>query len=367
MNYNELRDFAHHAQAMISSGAVEDRLRHYLSSKLPSIFPGSPWWIQAHMEGTEAHVRFSVGHRNREGFVDAVVGKTAIGLKSGSAMGLESDLMIYEDEIGIDSKGTGKQIFIKTDFALERSGENVDVILVEEPENHLSPVNLRKLIQRVSDTQSGQLFITTHNSLISTRLELKNLLIMHINGTDKPIMLKDLCDETAKYFMKAPPASIIEFALAKKAILVEGPSEYMLMEKFYKTCAGCSPESDGVHIIDVRGLSFKRYLDIAKLTGCKVAIITDNDTDYRKHCVDKYSDYASSPNIKIFYEVDDAKRTFEIILYGDNPALCDTLFDSPALDYMLNNKTEAAYALLSQDDQIVVPDYIKRGIKWIKE
>ncbi len=78
MNYNELNDFAHHAQAMISSGAVEDRLRHYLSSKLPSIFPDSPWWIQAHMEGTEAHVRFSTGQRNREGFVDAVVGKTAI-------------------------------------------------------------------------------------------------------------------------------------------------------------------------------------------------------------------------------------------------------------------------------------------------
>ena len=289
------------------------------------------------------------------------------GLKNGSAMGLESDLMIYEDEIEIDSKGTGKQIFIKTDFALERSGENVDVILVEEPENHLSPVNLRKLIQRVSETQSGQLFITTHNSLISTRLELKNLLIMHINGTEQPIMLKDLCDETAKYFMKAPPASIIEFALAKKAILVEGPSEYMLMEKFYETCAGRSPESDGVHIIDVRGLSFKRYLDIAKLTGCKVAVITDNDTDYQKHCVDKYSDYASNPNINIFYETDDAKRTFEIILYGDNSALCDTLFDSPALCYMLNNKTEAAYALLSQDGLIVVPDYIKRGIKWIRE
>jgi len=83
--------------------------------------------------------------------------------------------------------------------------------------------------------------------------------------------------------------------------------------------------------------------------------------------VDKYSDYASNPNIKIFYETDDAKRTFEIILYGDNPTLCDTLYDSPALDYMLRNKTEAAYALLSQDDQIVVPDYIKRGIKWIRE
>lgn len=222
------------------------------------------------------------------------------GLKSGSAMEFESDLMIYEDEIGIDSKGTGKQIFIKTDFALERSGDNVDIILIEEPENHLSHVNLRKLIQRVSETQSGQLFITTHNSLIGTRLELKNLLLMHTNGTDKPIMLNDLSDDTAKYFMKAPPASIIEFALAKKALLVEGPSEYMLMEKFYEECAGCSPESDDVHIIDIHGLSFKQYLDIAKLTGCKVAVITDNDKDHQKHCVDKYKDYASDANIEIF-------------------------------------------------------------------
>ena len=78
MNYNELKDFAHHAQSMISSGSSEDKLRHYLSSKLSSIFPDSPWWIQAHMEGTESHVRFSDGHKDREGFVDAVVGKTAI-------------------------------------------------------------------------------------------------------------------------------------------------------------------------------------------------------------------------------------------------------------------------------------------------
>lgn len=59
----------------------------------------------------------------------------------------ENDLMIYEDEIGIDSKGMGTQVFIKTDFALERAGDNVDVILFEEPENHLSHTNLRKLVQ----------------------------------------------------------------------------------------------------------------------------------------------------------------------------------------------------------------------------
>lgn len=291
----------------------------------------------------------------------------SFGLKSGSAVDLESDLMIYENEVGIDSKGTGRQVFIKTDFALEHSGQNVDVILIEEPENHLSHVNLRKLVQRVADTQGGQLFITTHNSMISTRLELKNLLIMHTGNELQPISLKNLSDETAKYFMKTPPASIVEFALSKKVILVEGPAEYMLMERYFKTCTGHMPENDDVHIIDVRGLSFKRYLDVARLTGCKVAVITDNDGDYQSHCVDKYSDYQNADNVGIFYESDNGKRTYEIVLYNDNKDLCDGLFGTNAQTYMLNNKTEAAYKLLSDETEVIVPEYIRKAIEWIKE
>lgn len=291
----------------------------------------------------------------------------AFGLKGGDSMGLEGDLMIFEDEISIDSRGTGRQVFVKTDFALERSGANVDVVLIEEPENHLSHVNLRKLIQRVADTQNGQLFITTHNSLISTRLELQNLLIMHINDEDRPIMLKDLNTDTAEYFMKAPPASIVEYALSRKAILVEGPSEYMLLEKFYESITGHCPEDDDVHIIDIRGLSFKRYLEIARQTESRVAVITDNDKDYQKNCVEKYAEYASCHNIEIFYEPDNAKRTFEVILYADNKSLCDGLFKADAQDYMLKNKTEAAFILLSTEQAITVPDYIKRAINWIRE
>ena len=77
MDREQLRAFALRAQAMMDGGAPEDSLRHFLSSRLSSIFPDSPWWIQAHMEGTEAHVRFSAGERSRRGFADALVGKTA--------------------------------------------------------------------------------------------------------------------------------------------------------------------------------------------------------------------------------------------------------------------------------------------------
>ena len=125
----------------------------------------------------------------------------SFGLKSLSHTSFENDMMIYENSIGIDNKGTGRQIFIKAVFALEHAGENVDVILIEEPENHLSHVNLRKLVKRVSDTQDGQLFITTHNSLISTRLELKNLIILHNQNETSPVTLRDLSDDTAKYFI----------------------------------------------------------------------------------------------------------------------------------------------------------------------
>lgn len=293
----------------------------------------------------------------------------AFGLKACSAAGLESDLMIFEGEIGIDCKGTGRQVFIKTDFALGRSGQNFDVILIEEPENHLSHVNLRKLIELVSTAQDGQLFVTTHNSLISTRLELRNLLIMHERAADKPISLHDLKEDTEKYFLKAPAANIIEFALSNKAILVEGPSEYMLFEKFYKSATGHKPEEDGVHIIDVCGLSFKRYLEIAKLLSSRVAVVTDNDGDKQKCCIDKYSDFAADENIMIFYEEDDSesKRTFEKVLYCDNQALCDQLFGDNALDYMLTNITDSAYKLLEQDAVIAVPSYIKGAIEWIRE
>lgn len=352
------------------------------SSAMNSEYATTDFIRRMYMRYTEQDIKERASHKNsyrqmRTNFqLDSLKGLNervpvdkhySFGLKSDSAAGFESDLMIYEDEIGIDSKGTGKQIFIKTDFALEHSGENVDIILLEEPENHLSPVNLRKLIQRVSDTKSGQLFITTHNSLISTKLELKNILIMHNYKTDRPVMLKDLSNETAKYFMKAPPANIIEFALAYKTILVEGPSEYMLMDRFYKTFIGHDPESDGIHIIDVRGLSFKRYLDIAKLTGSKVAVITDNDNNYQKNCIDKYGDYTSDANINIFFEIDNSKRTFEVVLYDCNQILCNSLFGSNAVEFMLANKTDAAFALLSQNEEIAIPSYIQKGIEWIRK
>lgn len=353
------------------------------SSRMNSEYATSDFVRRMYDEYTEADIKERAVHRSKyrqmkqqfksESLADLnsrlAEGKHySFGLKNGSDVGLESELMIYDDEVRLDQKGTGKQVFIKTDFALEKSGENVDVILIEEPENHLSHVNLRKLIQLVTKAKGGQIFLTTHNSLISTRLELNNIFIMHLNEEKSPITLHDLSTETAHYFMKTPPAGIVEFALSSKLVLVEGPSEYMMFDKFFYIVKGKSPEDEGVHIMDVRGLSFKRYLEIAKLTGAKVAVVTDNDCDYEKNCINKYQDYNDVSNVKIFFENNNNWRTFEIVLYNSgNESELTKLFGIDAVDYMLNNKTEAAYQIISKDININVPQYIRRAIEWISE
>lgn len=289
---------------------------------------------------------------------------TYFGLKDESIYSFDDDLALYENKIRIDNKGMGEKTVLKTFFALDNSKENNDVILIEEPENHLSHINLRKIVSTIKINNNQQIFIATHNSFICTRLDLNNVFIIS-SKTFTPTSLDVIKKDTADYFMKAPPAGIIEFILSEKIILVEGPSEYILFEKFYKKLRGKIPEDEGVQIIDVRGLSFKRYLDVAQHTHNKVAVITDNDEDFQKNCVNKYSDYSQFENIQIFYIPDNNIRTFEIALYEDNKTILYDQFGIVGAKELLSNKTDSAYRLLTKDIDLEVPDYIKRAIEWI--
>lgn len=79
MNKDELRLFAATAQHEIDNGSVEDKLRHLLSASLSKIFPDTPWWVQEHVMGTETYLHFANNKgKERIGFADSVVGKTAI-------------------------------------------------------------------------------------------------------------------------------------------------------------------------------------------------------------------------------------------------------------------------------------------------
>ncbi len=64
--------------ALMGEGKAEDVLRHALSAKLPLMFPEQPWWVKAHVTGTEALAKFHELGAKKYGFVDVLVGATVI-------------------------------------------------------------------------------------------------------------------------------------------------------------------------------------------------------------------------------------------------------------------------------------------------
>lgn len=292
-------------------------------------------------------------------------------IKTNSKSNLETDMTISEGDIEIENKGKGRQCFIKTEFALKKDETDLDTVLLEEPENHLSHTNMKRLIQRIAGSENKQLIIATHNNLISTRLDLRKSILLNSNSS-APILLDDLTEETAKFFIKAPDNNILEFILSEKVILVEGDAEYILMDTFYKNVKGHNIEDSNIHIISVGGTSFKRYLEISKLLKIKTVVIRDNDKNYQANCIDNYSDFIDENN-RIFADTDNERHTFEVAIYQDNTHICEELFSVgrrtlSVQDYMLKNKADVAFELLDKKaDEIMTPVYIKEAIEWISE
>jgi predicted ATP-dependent endonuclease of OLD family len=336
----------------------------------------------ASVDGKEKHAHQHYYRNDRIAFKNSVLKDLNIKiddydfeLRNDGKNTLESELTITEEGIPIESKGKGRQCFIKTEFALNRKTSDnkreLHAILLEEPENHLSHTNMKKLIMVIDNSNSKQLFIATHSSLVSSRLDLKNAILLSSNS-NVPLSLSDLDQPTADFFMKAPDNNVLEFVLSKKIILVEGDAEFILIEAMYQKLYGISFDESNVHIISIGGTAFKRYLNLATALDIKTAVIRDNDGDYEKNCKLSYNKY-NLDNIKIFADSNNENYTFEVCLYQNNVDLCEKLFSKErkvlsVQDYMLSNKTEAAFKLLKNySNELVVPNYIQEAFEWIKK
>ncbi len=292
-------------------------------------------------------------------------------IRNNSKSNLETDLTLFDEDIDIENKGKGRQCFVKTDFALSKSEENLDLILVEEPENHLSHINVNKLIKKISSARNTQLLISTHSNMITSRLDLRKAILLNSNSQNYTLF-NSLEESTAKFFIKAPNNNILDFVLSKKVILVEGDAEYILLEQFFRNTFSEELASNDIYIISVGGTSFKRYLEISKILELKTAVIRDNDGDYQSNCTDNYIDFVSD-NVKVFSSPNNDHRTFEICLYNDNAEICNEIFEADrrtlsVLEYMLKNKAETAFELLDKKGkELNVPSYIRDALVWIKE
>ena len=290
---------------------------------------------------------------------------------------LETVVSIYEDSIALENRGSGMESLIKTQIALDRAN-GLDVILMEEPENHLSFATLRKMLQQISDKQANsQIIVATHNNMIASRLNLNNVLWITETGVKS---LNGVESDVAEFFVRADDNAFLQLLLSKKAFLVEGATEFLLLPMFYKQITGHTIEEDGISVISCSGISYKRYLEIAKATDKKIAVVTDNDKDEKR--ITEAASFNQAKNLQhIFMGGTLDEWTWEACVYKENKDTLDEMIDvragaeykfrgtvyEPVLGKMLNNKVDVAYKMLTSEEVFVVPQYIKDAIGWLRE
>ena len=295
----------------------------------------------------------------------------------------ENSLMTYLDEVPFHFVGKGEQCIIKTKLALgHKKSKEANLILLEEPENHLTHSKLNQLTNNIkAEHQDKQIIISTHSSFVANKLGLDNLILLN---DSKSILLNDLKPETKSFFEKISGYDTLRLILCKKAILVEGDSDELVLQKAYMLeNSGKLPIEDGIDVISV-GTSFLRFLEIAEKIKKTVVVLTDNDgdidalkkkyenylgnnkKDFIKICFDETVD---SGDLKIGESSFNYNTLEPKILKANNLEKLNAILGTSCSTedelhkYMKQNKTECALKVFNTKEELKFPDYIMEAIK----
>jgi len=305
----------------------------------------------------------------------------SISVELSSKVAWESVLGSFLDSIPLSQIGLGDLCIVKTLISLlHNETDKQKIIIIEEPETHLSHTKMYELLSLIEQKFSGQLFITTHNSFVANRLNLSNLIVLNKNDQElsaTPIN-KDLEEikDAFSFFSKMTDYHTLRLALCKCAILVEGPTDEMIVDYAFKKRSE-NHLAKRIEVISVGGTKFKNYVTLALLFNKKTAIVTDRDKHNQTEIKSLYerpginyiqaftpdseSDYSIEPTF-VHANSNMLERLTAIVHKGESKPKTE----KDLITFMESNKTEWAYRLLESDDStFTVPLYIEKAINWI--
>lgn len=285
----------------------------------------------------------------------------------------KADMSISLDGIPLENSGFGTQNMFKSEIFLLQNSD-VDILIIEEPENNLSFANMSILISKLSESSKKQLFISTHSSFVANKLGLQHL---HLVANNSTTPFKALKKDTYDYFLKLPGYNTLRILLANEAILVEGPADELIIQRAYIDNYGKQPIECGIDVVTVDSLAFQRYCELASLICKHLTIVTDNDGNVSA-VINRYKKYGDL--VTLCVEQDDSLKTLEpsvlaanmdnfeefraIIYLGNDIQTRDA---ESILNFMRGNKTEWSMRVFTNEKNIVYPQYILKAIGITKE
>ncbi|NWC64145.1 AAA family ATPase [Cedecea sp. P7760] len=265
--------------------------------------------------------------------------KLSIAASTLPAGSIQTSLQLEVDDVPFQFIGKGEQSNVQIKLAIQNKSKDIDLVMMEEPENHLSHTNLNKLVHYI-ERQRGtkQLFLTTHSSYVLNKLSIDKICLVQ-SGYKR---LHKLDPAVVKTLKRLPGYDTLRVALSRKVILVEGPSDELVLKKIYHRKHDRLPEQDGIDIIVVRGVGFDTFISVGMEIGTRINVLRDNDGAYDENVVKAREAYASYPNIKLISSEDDEEFSLEPAMIYANAIDLKTL--NAFAEEVLSKQTYSLYA-----------------------
>lgn len=286
----------------------------------------------------------------------------ALAMDQSARTSWEGAVTPHVNNVPFSMSGQGQQAAIKISLAMSRHSESAAFVMVEEPENHLTYTSLTTLLRRMQSIagEHQQLFITTHSSFVINRLGLDGL---HLLSGSNPSKITEMAADTVAYFQKLPGYDTLRMVLANKIVLVEGPSDEIIFERIFRDKYSHRPMELGIDVISLRGLSFRRCLELCAALDKTVAAIRDNDGAEPDELITPLQQWLVSGRRELFIGGKDHGNTLEpqLVHYNGEAPLKEVLGIKESADlstWMKREKTEAALRIASAEQSIIPPQYM---------
>jgi len=196
-----------------------------------------------------------------------ILEKFELGLLPGGA--------VHPDERCARGLGYNNALFMATELVLLRDGEELALLLVEEPEAHLHPQlqdRVMDLLKQHSKPPAAgerrvQVIMTTHSPSLVSSTDIETMTLVHKAQTfplsSGHTKLKKTDYSFLQRFIDATKANLF---FARGVMMVEGPAEAILLPTLAETC-GRSFSKHGISIVNVGHTGLYHYARILQREG----------------------------------------------------------------------------------------------------
>lgn len=143
--------------------------------------------------------------------------------------------------------------------------DKVNILLIDEIENHVHPSLLRSLIRELSKIEKLFVISTTHSPVVINETGIETLIdtsVGSLNGLDANVKKK------LNLFLHPGRGELI---VSENIVLVEGYTEELILNDYIVK------NSKNWTVINVAGIMFEPYIRLAHLLNKKIIVISDDD------------------------------------------------------------------------------------------